>query len=1317
MSKEIFHPSNQEMLLSAIWESSIDAMRIVNKEGITFKVNNAYCTLTGFERKSLIGKPFNIVYDEKSQESILKEFLANFQSGKILGRKEEKATCKTGKRCHIELSNSLIEISGEKFVLSIIRDITEFMQVVDSVSKNEEKYKNLYRMIRLMCDNATDMIWAKDLENRYIFANKAMCQNLFNAKDTNEPVGKTDMFFAERERKSHRDEPEWHTFGEICRDSDTIVLNSKQKERFDEFGNVQGKFLFLDVYKTPLLDEQGNIIGTVGSGRDVTQEKLLEEEYEQTRQRLIESEEKFHTFANFTYDWEYWISSQHEILYMSPSCEMTTGYSYTSFIEDKELLKRIVHPDDKEIYAEHLRITLDEPIDITEIEQVEFRIITKSGETRCIHHICRHIFSTDGRNLGRRCSNRDITEKKQAELALIEERGLFIGGTTIIFKWKAEEGWPVEYVSQNILNQFGYTVKDFMSNKILYADIIHPDDIMRVGNEVKQHSKSGIGSFEQEYRIVRIDGEYRWIYDFTKIILDNNGNITHYLGYVNDITERKQAEEQLRNYEISYKSIFDSVLEAIYIQDEQGRFLDVNLVAEKMYGYTHDFFIGKTPEFLSAPGKNDFEKLYKAIKESYNGVPQRMDFWGIKKDGTIFPKAISLTPGMYLGKKVIITVARDITERKKAEEDIIESEETFRKLFDESTDPILLLNKTGFTDCNQATVINLGYSYKQEFLNKQPWELSPEKQPDGRFSNEKAEAMIAKALQNGYNRFEWIHTKSDGTDFPVEVMLTPITLKGEQFFYTIWRDITERKQSEDELRKLSRAVEQSPVTIIITDINSEIVYANPKATEITGYPLNELLGKNTKILKSGLTEQVVYNNLWDTISSGKIWRGELLNRKKNGELYWEYVNISPIMNNDNIVTHYLAVKEDITVRKNMQEELIKAKEQAEKMNKLKDAFIANISHEIRTPLNGILGMTQLIQNSFSQYVPENNDNYFDAIRQASTRIIRTVDMILNFSRMQIGEFPVSIKPVSLSSILDNLIKEYSSAAESKSLELSFENRCGHVVLILDEYSIIQAISNLLDNALKYSEKGFVKLILYADEDNQVKLDIQDSGIGISDDYIHQIFDPYSQEETGYSRAYEGVGLGLSLVKKYLDINGADISVASNKGEGTTFTIHFRKDKVEFKEDNFIHEYEKLPAKPPNIRKERVRKPLRGHRPSILVVEDDGINQLFIMSLLKNDYETVGSHNANEAIKLIKKQPFDLILMDISLKGGMNGLELTKLIRGTIEFPFTPIIAITGHSSPEDRQNCLEAGCNEFISKPFMDHELLEKIDMFIKKDE
>ncbi len=1051
MSKEILHPSNQEMLLSAIWESSIDAMRIVNSEGITFKVNNAYCTLTGFERKSLIGKPFNIVYDEKSQESILKEFLANFLSGAILGRKEEKATCKTGKPCHIELSNSLIEISGEKFVLSIIRDITDFMQVVDSVRESEEKYRNLYRMIRLMCDNATDMIWAKDLDNRYIFANRAVCQNLLNAKDTNEPVGKTDIFFAERERQSHKDNPEWHTFGEICRDSDTVVLNSKQTERFDEFGNVQGKFLFLDVYKTPLLDEQGNIIGTVGSGRDVTQEKLLEKE--------------------------------------------------------------------------------------------------------------------------------------------------------------------------------------------------------------------------------------------------------------------------LQNSEISYRSIINSISEAIYIQDEQGHFLDVNLVAEKMYGYTRDFFIGNTPEFLSAPGKNDMDMVFNAVKNAFNGIPQNIEFWGIKKDGTIFPKEVSITSGTYLNKKVIITVARDVTERKKAEEDVIESEETFRKLFDESTDPILLLNDTGFTDCNQATVINLGYSSKQEFLNKHPWELSPEKQPDGRLSTEKAEAMIVKALQKGYNRFEWIHTKSDGTDFPVEVMLTPITLKGEQFFYTIWRDITKRKEAEDELRKLSRAVEQSPVTIIITDINSEIVYANPKATEITGYPLNELLGKNAGILKSGLTEQDVYKNLWDTITSGKIWSGELLNRKKNGELYWEYVNISPIMNNENIITHYLAVKEDITVRKHMQEELIKAKEQAEKMNKLKDAFIANISHEIRTPLNGILGMTQLIQNSFSQYVPENNDNYFDAIRQASTRIIRTVDMILNFSRMQIGEFPVSLKPVSLSSILDNLIKEYSSAAESKSLELSFENRCGQVILTLDEYSIIQAISNLIDNALKYSEKGFVKLILYADVDNQVKLDIQDSGIGISDDYIHQIFDPYSQEETGYSRAYEGVGLGLSLVKKYLDINGADISVASNKGEGTTFTIHFRKDterpvlKVEFKGDNFIHEYEKLPAKPPIIRKARLRKP------TILVVEDDGINQLFIISLLKNDFETVGSHNANEAMKFIEKQPFDLILMDISLKGGMNGLELTKLIRGTNEIPFTPIIAITGHSSPEDRKNCLEAGCNEFISKPFMDHELLEKIDMFIKKDE
>ncbi len=289
--------NQQEILLSAVWESSADAMRISDSNGFVLNVNDAYCTLTGFKKRAIIGKPFTLVYD-KNEQADLQSYYIDFISGeKTTERTHKSITLSCGKQCIIEASYSKIEILGEKYVLAIIRDITEFMNALDARREIEEKHNRIYNMIRLMLNNTTDMVWAKDLNNKYTFTNKAMCENLLNAKDTEEPIGKDDMFFAQRERTKHKNNPEWHTFGEICRDTDSVVLKKKKPEQFDEYGNVKGKFLFLDVHKAPIFDEQGKIVGTVGSARDVTKEKEIEEGLKRSQEELQKSEEKFRNLS------------------------------------------------------------------------------------------------------------------------------------------------------------------------------------------------------------------------------------------------------------------------------------------------------------------------------------------------------------------------------------------------------------------------------------------------------------------------------------------------------------------------------------------------------------------------------------------------------------------------------------------------------------------------------------------------------------------------------------------------------------------------------------------------------------------------------------------------------------------------------------------------------------------------------------------------------------------------------------------------------------------------------------------------------------
>jgi len=228
---------------------------------------------------------------------------------------------KTREQLLNELSELRRRIAGLKTLEADAKRIQEVFQ------KSETRHRSLYSMVRLMCDNVPDLIWAKDLEKKYVFTNRAICEQLLNAKDTDEPLGKTDMFFAERERQSHPDNPRWHTFGEICADSDAVVINNKTPQRFDEFGNVKGEFLFLDVYKAPFLDENGNIIGTVGCGRDVTKEKRMEEERKKMAERLRKSEEKFRNIFNNAPVGIYRLTPEGRFMGANPAAVAIFGYT------------------------------------------------------------------------------------------------------------------------------------------------------------------------------------------------------------------------------------------------------------------------------------------------------------------------------------------------------------------------------------------------------------------------------------------------------------------------------------------------------------------------------------------------------------------------------------------------------------------------------------------------------------------------------------------------------------------------------------------------------------------------------------------------------------------------------------------------------------------------------------------------------------------------------------------------------------------------------------------------------------------------------
>ncbi|MEI7485776.1 MAG: HAMP domain-containing sensor histidine kinase, partial [Ignavibacteriota bacterium] len=301
----------------------------------------------------------------------------------------------------------------------------------------------------------------------------------------------------------------------------------------------------------------------------------------------------------------------------------------------------------------------------------------------------------------------------------------------------------------------------------------------------------------------------------------------------------------------------------------------------------------------------------------------------------------------------------------------------------------------------------------------------------------------------------------------------------------------------------------------------------------------------------------VYKEVWATISRGQIFRGITINKKKNEDLYYEEKVITPLLDSDGKITHFVSTGRDITERIKAEEELRQAKEMAEKSENLKSEFLAQMSHEIRTPVNTILNFASLLKHELEATMPEELRGMFAYIDSGGRRLIRTIDLILNMSQIQAETLSLNNIIIDLGrEVLCDVVMELRPSANEKKIKLTYEDRTEFAKIYGDQYTIIQIFINIIENAIKFTNNGEVKVIL-SESNGDITVEVIDTGIGISEEYLPDLFQPFSQEETGYTRRFEGNGLGLALVKKYAEVNNAEVSVESKKGFGTKFTVCFK----------------------------------------------------------------------------------------------------------------------------------------------------------------
>ncbi len=1261
------------------------------RDGTIRKINLAGTSLLGVERVNLVNRRLGVFVD-MDYLPVFNAFLKNLLSRRNRETCEIRFLKNEAKPFWARLEATCFNGSQESRVVMV--DITE--------RKIAEEHLEKFKQIVASTSEGISLL---DRTYRYVIVNKAY--ETFSGKRKEELIGVTVAEYLGEAVFYEQIKPQF----DQCLNGETIRF-----QNWFEYPTLGKRFVEVTYY--PYIDARGAISGVVANTRDITKRKQAEME-------LIQSEAKFRSTFDQSPVGSVIVGLDKRFIRCNPAFCNFLGYPESELIG--KTISDITHPEDLEIGMKELKQMVEGEIESFTAQK---RYLRKDGAVLWGEISIRLVCDANDEPLYFLPIIQNITERKQAEEELLESEEKYrrIVETAGEGIWMIDTEGNTSFANQKMAEMLGCSVGDMLG--VSFFNFMDEDGKAIAAVNLERR-RQGIKE-QHDFKFRRKDGTDLWAILETNPIRDRDGRYAGALAMITDITERKRVENELEESHRKLQEVNNDLQQAQSIAhignwrwDLRTSTVEWSDEMYRIFGIDKDSYSGRLGDAISKVIHPD---------DLYIVLPSNAPEFAMKKPQEyriIHPKNgdvrhIWAKAGDAVldeqGTPIYLTgIAQDITERKQAEEKLRESETRYRTLLESTSDSVYVLDREWRHIMVNEAATRFVQMPKAKLLDNKLTDLFPGIE----------ETVFFKTFQRVMETRESdttvaMYTFPDGNKGWYEVRVDP-TPEG---ILCISRDITERKQAEDELHvalvKYKALFDCFPLGITVSNEAGNILETNSMAGRLLNVPGEEHMRRNIdgaewKIVRPDGTPMPP--NEFASVKALKekrvIENVEMGVIKADNSITWISVNAAPLpVEGYGVVVTY----GDITERKQAEEEIRQLNATLERRveertaellhaNRAKDDFLANMSHELRTPLNGILGFAEMLLQGMHGSISEKQAQDLEIIYSSGQHLLGLITDILDIAKIEAGNFETHREVVPLNSVCQSSLVFIKQLAQKKSISVEYSPAAPAATIFADPKRLKQILVNLLNNAVKFTpEHGNIKLEVWEDlEASQVHFSVTDTGIGIAPEDLQKLFKPFVQLDSSLSRQHEGAGLGLSLVKKLVELHGGSIEVESELGRGSCFRV-----SIPIGRQNIPVKAAPVIASQDDIGKTAIPVQEAGNK-RILITEDNSINRMVMSDFLASKgHEVIEAENGMEAIEKARVNKPAVILMDIQMPV-MNGFETIKRLREIPEFSSIPIVALTALAMPGDRESCLQAGADEYLSKPVSLKKLAELIETLLQK--